>query len=62
MKPLKDYLMSLGATHVFKYDDLSDKSLDLRGKVREWAGKTGIRLGLNCVGGKETAMMAKLLG
>ncbi|GJJ07876.1 hypothetical protein Clacol_002082 [Clathrus columnatus] len=51
-----------GATHVFTYDDLADKTLNLRGKVRDWTGSTGVRLGLNCVGGKETSMMANLLG
>ncbi|KIJ24657.1 hypothetical protein M422DRAFT_785817 [Sphaerobolus stellatus SS14] len=62
LNTLKSYLHSLGATHVYTYDDLSDRSLNLRGKVKEWTGGKGPLLGLNCVGGKETSLMASLLG
>ncbi|KAG0707147.1 hypothetical protein DFH29DRAFT_897301 [Suillus ampliporus] len=57
---LKKHLESLGAAHVVTYDELSDKSL--REKVRTWTGGKGIRLGLNCVSGKTTTLMARLLG
>jgi len=59
---LKSHLSSLGATHVFTYDDLSDKTLNLRSKVPEWTSGKGVKLGLNCVGGKENSLMAGLLG
>ncbi|KAF8582029.1 trans-2-enoyl-CoA reductase [Ramaria rubella] len=59
---LKSYLTSLGATHVFTYDDLSNKALNLRSKIPELTGGKGIKLGLNCVGGKENSLMAGLLG
>lgn len=57
---LKFQLGQLGATHVLTYDDLSDKST--RGKIKEWTGGKDITLGLNCVGGKETTLMSRLLG
>ncbi|KAG1834994.1 hypothetical protein DFJ58DRAFT_821102 [Suillus subalutaceus] len=57
---LKQHLESLGATHVVTYDELSDKSL--RAKVKTWTGGKDIRLGLNCVSGKTTTLMARLLG
>ncbi|KAG1744658.1 uncharacterized protein EDB91DRAFT_1123754 [Suillus paluster] len=60
VESLKKHLESLGATHVVTYDELSDKSL--REKVKTWTGGKGIRLGLNCVGGKTTTLMARLLG
>ncbi|KAG6844735.1 hypothetical protein H0H87_004067 [Tephrocybe sp. NHM501043] len=53
-------LEDLGATKVLTYDALSDKSL--RKEIKEWTGGKDIRLGLNCVGGKETTLMARLLG
>lgn len=57
---LKQHLELLGATHVVTYDELSDKSL--RAKVKTWTGGKDIRLGLNCVSGKTTTLMARLLG
>ncbi|KAG5637740.1 hypothetical protein H0H81_003378 [Sphagnurus paluster] len=57
---LRNQLQDLGATKVFTYDALNDKSL--RQTVKEWTRGKGIRLGLNCVGGQETTLMAKLLG
>jgi len=57
---LKQHLELLGATYVVTYDELSDKSL--RTKVKTWTGGKDIRLGLNCVSGKTTILMARLLG
>ncbi|KAG1810300.1 uncharacterized protein HD556DRAFT_1319334 [Suillus plorans] len=57
---LKQHLKSLGATHVVTYDELAEKSL--RAKVKTWTGGKDIRLGLNCVSGKTTTLMARLLG
>ncbi|KAM6496913.1 trans-2-enoyl-CoA reductase [Amanita muscaria] len=56
---LREHLLELGASDVMTYDDLSDKS-----KVECIRAMTSgnIRLGLNCVGGRETAVMARLLG
>ncbi|KAJ8522734.1 hypothetical protein ONZ45_g701 [Pleurotus djamor] len=52
LSELASYLENLGATKVLTYDELADKGL--RGK--------GIRLALNCVGGKDTTLMTQLLG
>ncbi|KDR65742.1 hypothetical protein GALMADRAFT_148451 [Galerina marginata CBS 339.88] len=60
LEQLVQKLENLGATHVLTYDQLSDKSV--REKVKEWTGGKAIRLGLNCVGGKDTTAMARLLG
>ncbi|KAJ8588585.1 NAD(P)-binding protein [Rhizopogon salebrosus TDB-379] len=60
VESLIKHLESLGATHVVTYDELSDKSF--RAKVKTWIGGKDIRLGLNCVGGKTTTLMARLLG
>ncbi|KAG1731389.1 hypothetical protein EDB19DRAFT_1737920 [Suillus lakei] len=60
VEPLKRHLELLGATHVVTYDELSNKSL--RAKVKTWTGGKDIRLGLNCVSGKTTTLMARLLG
>ncbi|KJA15563.1 hypothetical protein HYPSUDRAFT_148958 [Hypholoma sublateritium FD-334 SS-4] len=57
---LKQRLHALGATQVLTYDELADKSV--RDKIKAWTGSKAIRLGLNCVGGKDTALMARLLG
>ncbi|TFY72020.1 hypothetical protein EVG20_g1000 [Dentipellis fragilis] len=57
---LKQELTNLGATHVLTYDELLDK--DIKNKVKEWTGSKDIRLGLNCVSGKPTTLMARLLG
>ncbi|RYP36717.1 hypothetical protein DL768_010915 [Monosporascus sp. mg162] len=60
---LRDDLRALGATHVVTEDELLAR--DFGEKVREWtsdAGSSGIRLGLNCVGGKSAQALAKALG
>ncbi|CAE6536537.1 unnamed protein product [Rhizoctonia solani] len=57
---LKQRLTSLGATHVVTEQELSDHSM--RTNVKEWTEGKGIKLGLNCVGGKPTAILAKHLG
>ncbi|KAF8202117.1 trans-2-enoyl-CoA reductase [Pholiota molesta] len=57
---LRNKLQGLGATHVLTYDELADKSV--REQIKEWTGGKPIRLGLNCVGGKDTTAMARLLG
>ncbi|KAI0367015.1 NAD-P-binding protein [Pilatotrama ljubarskyi] len=53
-------LTQLGATHVFTYDALSDKSLAKH--VKQWTAKSPIRLMLNCVSGPDTTAMTRLLG
>ncbi|CAE6406027.1 unnamed protein product [Rhizoctonia solani] len=57
---LKQYLVSLGATHVITEQELADNSM--RAKVKEWTQGKGVKLGLNCVGGKSTTILAKHLG
>ncbi|CDO77669.1 hypothetical protein BN946_scf184969.g20 [Trametes cinnabarina] len=63
-RPDIDHLMSqlvqLGATHVFTYDALSDKSLAKH--VKQWTSDNPIRLMLNCVSGPDTTAMTRLLG
>ncbi|RDX54311.1 NAD(P)-binding protein [Lentinus brumalis] len=53
-------LTELGATHVFTYDALADKSLAKH--VKQWTSDRPIRLMLNCVSGKDTTAMTRLLG
>ncbi|KAF5383834.1 hypothetical protein D9615_003675 [Tricholomella constricta] len=60
LEELVNELQNLGATKVLTYDALADKSL--RKDLKEWTGGKEIRLGLNCVGGQETTLMARLLG
>ncbi|RYO81230.1 hypothetical protein DL762_007228 [Monosporascus cannonballus] len=60
---LRDDLRALGATHVVTEDELLAR--DFGDRVGEWtsgAGSPGIRLGLNCVGGKSAQALAKALG
>ncbi|QRW17032.1 Zinc-binding dehydrogenase [Rhizoctonia solani] len=57
---LKQYLTSLGATHVIIEQELSNESMRI--KLKEWTQSKGIKLGLNCVGGKPTTILAKQLG
>ncbi|KAF2999527.1 mitochondrial 2-enoyl thioester reductase [Neopestalotiopsis sp. 37M] len=59
---LRRELLDLGATHVLTEDEF--QSREFRDKVAEWTrgGREGIRLGLNCVGGKSAQAMAKSLG
>ncbi|GAA5992876.1 hypothetical protein JCM11641_001370 [Rhodosporidiobolus odoratus] len=60
---LKSQLTSLGADHVLTYDEFLSRENNVRKKIKELVGKDGeLRLALNCVGGKETAEMAKCLG
>ncbi|BGP16139.1 hypothetical protein JCM10213v2_004134 [Rhodosporidiobolus nylandii] len=59
---LKEQLTALGADHVLTYDDFLSRENNARKQIKEWVGKDGeLRLALNCVGGKETAEMAKTL-
>ncbi|PCH44305.1 trans-2-enoyl-CoA reductase [Wolfiporia cocos MD-104 SS10] len=57
---LKKQLTELGATRVYTYDDLSDKSFYK--SVKELTGDNPPRLLLNCVSGPATAQMTRLLG
>ncbi|KAL6300006.1 NAD(P)-binding protein [Sparassis latifolia] len=57
---LKNQLHALGATHVFTYEELADKATSAA--IKEYTGSKPIRLMLNCVGGKPTAQMTRLLG
>jgi len=54
----------LGADHVLTYEEFLSRDLNIRSQIKEWVSKDGgeLLLGLNCVGGKETTEMAKLLG
>ncbi|KAJ6581315.1 hypothetical protein B0H19DRAFT_1018049 [Mycena capillaripes] len=54
-------LKGLGGTEVLTYDDLADRSLT-ETIMKDWTAGKGIRLGLNCVSGKDTTAMARLLG
>lgn len=59
---LKESLHALGADHVLTYDEFLSRDNNTRAHIKEWVGKDGeLSLALNCVGGKETAEMAKLL-
>ncbi|KAI0741431.1 NAD(P)-binding protein [Daedaleopsis nitida] len=53
-------LTELGATHVFTYDALADKSLGKQ--IKQWTSASPIRLMLNCVGGRDTSAMTRYLG
>ncbi|KAL4063030.1 hypothetical protein V8B97DRAFT_1993247 [Scleroderma yunnanense] len=57
---MKAQLRDLGATQVATYDELSDKGFKER--VKSWTGGKSIKLGLNCVGGRVTTSMTRLLG
>jgi NADPH:quinone reductase-like Zn-dependent oxidoreductase len=59
-QPLKEKLQRLGADYVFTYDELTDKSFSSR--IKEITGDKPIRLFLNCVAGRDTTAMAKLVG
>ncbi|CAL1714850.1 unnamed protein product [Somion occarium] len=56
---LKNYLQSLGATHVFTYDDLKDK--ETVQNIKTTITKKGTSLMLNCVSGEPTKDMTRLL-
>ncbi|KAI1472513.1 NAD(P)-binding protein [Daldinia caldariorum] len=59
---LKDELTALGATHVVTEDEFQAR--EFREQLAEWTrgAREGVRLGLNCVGGKSASAMAKALG
>ena len=59
MDSLRKQLGDLGADHVFSYSELADKSF--KGKIADLTAGAPLKLGLNCVGGKDTSNMAKLL-
>ncbi|KAI0395563.1 NAD(P)-binding protein [Xylariaceae sp. FL0594] len=59
---LKKELEGLGATHVVTEDEF--QSRDFRDKLAHWtaaAGPSGLKLGLNCVGGKSAQAIARSL-
>ncbi|KZT56900.1 trans-2-enoyl-CoA reductase [Calocera cornea HHB12733] len=60
IEDLKGQLKSLGADYVMTYNELGEKTA--RETVRDWTDSKPIRLGLNCVGGKDTTLMARFLG
>ncbi|KAF9238699.1 hypothetical protein BU15DRAFT_47489 [Melanogaster broomeanus] len=60
VESVKSRLKALGATHVVTNDELADKAF--RSKFKLWTGGKDVRLGLNCVSGKATTLMARLLG
>ncbi|TFK45737.1 NAD(P)-binding protein [Heliocybe sulcata] len=57
---VKQHLQSLGATHVFTYDDLSSK--ERLKHIKSLTKGKDPRLFLNCVSGKDTTTMLRLLG
>ena len=59
---LKDELLELGATKVVTEKELMERGFGEQ--VKEWTdgGREEVKLGLNCVGGKQTQAMVKLLG
>lgn len=59
IEDLRKELQDLGADHVVTYSELADKNF--RKTFAEWTGGASVKLGLNCVGGKDTSNMAKLL-
>ncbi|KAG6370370.1 hypothetical protein JVT61DRAFT_12184 [Boletus reticuloceps] len=60
VESLKSHLKALGATHVATYDELSDRAF--KATFASWTQGKDVQLGLNCVGGKTTTLMAGLLG
>ncbi|RWA06699.1 hypothetical protein EKO27_g8407 [Xylaria grammica] len=59
---LKDDLVSLGADHVVTEEEFLAR--EFKDRVAEWTrgSGAGVRLGLNCVGGKSAQTIAKSLG
>ncbi|KAF2964131.1 hypothetical protein GQX73_g9439 [Xylaria multiplex] len=59
---LKDELAALGADHVVTEDEFLAR--EFKDRVAEWTrgSGAGVRLGLNCVGGKSAQAVAKALG
>lgn len=60
VESLKAYLNDLGATRITTYDELCAKGF--RETIKSWTGGKSIKLGLNCVGGRVTTSMMRLLG
>ncbi|TVY68746.1 Mitochondrial enoyl-[acyl-carrier-protein] reductase, partial [Lachnellula suecica] len=58
---MKDELLALGATKVVTESELMDRGFSEQ--VKEWTngGREQIKVGLNCVGGKPTKALVKLL-
>jgi len=59
---LKDELTALGATHVVTEEEFLGR--EFRDMVAQWTrgDREGIKLGMNCVGGKSAQTIAKTLG
>ncbi|KAI0013797.1 NAD(P)-binding protein [Xylariaceae sp. FL0662B] len=59
---LRDELTALGATHVVTEDEFGGR--EFRDRAAEWTrgAREGVRLGLNCVGGKSAQNVARALG
>ncbi|KAH7037308.1 zinc-binding dehydrogenase [Microdochium trichocladiopsis] len=59
---LKDELAALGATHVVTEDEFLSR--EFKDMVAQWTrgSREGIKLGMNCVGGKSAQTIAKTLG
>ncbi|KAG8928494.1 mitochondrial 2-enoyl thioester reductase [Tulasnella sp. 417] len=53
-------LHALGGTRVLTYNELADKAM--KQEVKKWTQGKPIKLGLNCVGGKDTTIMTGYLG
>ena len=60
IESLRSHLMKLGATQVITDTELGDRSL-AKDKIPLWTNGKGIKLGLNCVGGKNATDMTRLL-
>ena len=62
LEKLKQELYDLGATKVVTEEELMGRGFSQQ--VKEWTsgGREPVKLGLNCVGGKQTTALAKLLG
>lgn len=56
---LKEYLTSLGATHILTEEELSKR--ETRSKLKGWLGDRKLRLALNCVGGKNATELGRYL-
>lgn len=58
---MKDELLGLGATKVVTESELMEKGFS--DQIKEWTngGRSSVKLGLNCVGGKPTSALVKCL-
>ncbi|CAO3697170.1 unnamed protein product [Umbelopsis ramanniana] len=56
---LKEYLTSLGATHILTEEELSKR--ETRSKLKGWLDGRKLRLALNCVGGKNATELGRYL-